>query len=96
MAAQSGEMWMRSGRVIESSYRRHGTPLEALEALDSPPRVLHVYGQPHSAEYLEHQRRTAAGHPWFSVERLDVRSHFSMIEEADAVAGSIERFVMAP
>jgi hypothetical protein len=55
-----------------------------------------VYGQPHSAEYLEHQRRTAAEHPWFSVERLDVRSHFSMIEEPDAVAGSIERFVMAP
>jgi pimeloyl-ACP methyl ester carboxylesterase len=96
MAAQSGEMWMRSGRVIESSYRRHGTPLEALAELDSPPRVLHVYGQPHSAEYLEHQRRTAAEHPWFSVERLDVRSHFSMIEEPDAVAGSIERFVMAP
>ena len=29
MGAQSGEMWMRSGRVIESSYRRHGAPLAA-------------------------------------------------------------------
>lgn len=96
MAAQSGDMWIRSGRVIESSYRRHGTPLAALAALDSPPRVLHVYGQPHSPEYLEHQRRAAAEHHWFSVERLDVRSHFSMIEAPDAVAATIERFVTAP
>jgi pimeloyl-ACP methyl ester carboxylesterase len=96
MAAQSGDMWIRSGRVIESSYRRHGTPLAALAALDSPPRVLHVYGQPHSPEYLEHQRQAAAEHRWFSVERLGVRSHFSMIEAPDAVAAAIERFVTAP
>jgi pimeloyl-ACP methyl ester carboxylesterase len=93
MAAQSADMWMRSGRVIESSYRRHGAPLVALAALEAPPRVLHVYGQPPSPEYLEHQTRAAAEHSWFSVERLDVRSHFAMIEAPAAVAAAIERFV---
>jgi pimeloyl-ACP methyl ester carboxylesterase len=93
MGAQSGEMWMRSGRVIESSYRCHGAPLAALAALESPPSVRHVYGQPASEEYLEHQRRAAGEHDWFSVEHLDLRSHFSMIEAPEAVAASIERFV---
>jgi pimeloyl-ACP methyl ester carboxylesterase len=93
MTAQGQDMWMRSGRVIESSYRQHGSPLAALAALDTPPPALHVYGQPRSPEYLELQRAASTEHPWFSVDHLDVRSHFSMIEAPAAVAASIERFV---
>jgi hypothetical protein len=52
-----------------------------------------VYGQPHSPEYLELQRTASTEHPWFSVEQLDVRSHFSMTEAPAAVAAAIERFI---
>jgi pimeloyl-ACP methyl ester carboxylesterase len=87
------EMWMRSGRVIESSYVEHGSPLRALAALRPPPRVLHLYGQPVSDEYLDAQRRFAASHSWFRVERLDVRSHFAMLEAPAEVAAAVEGFV---
>lgn len=96
MAAQDADMWMRSGRVIEGSYRRWGSPLAALSALEPPPPVLHVYGQPPTEDYLERQRRFAAEHEWFSVQRLGVRSHFAMLEAPGEVAAAIERFVSAP
>jgi pimeloyl-ACP methyl ester carboxylesterase len=85
------EMWMRSGRVIESSYVEHGSPLRTLAALDPPPPTLHLYGQPPSDEYLEAQRGFA---PWFQVRRLDsVRSHFAMLEAPEEVARLVEAFV---
>jgi hypothetical protein len=88
------DMWMRSGRVIESSYVEHGSPLRTLAALDPPPPALHVYGQPPADEYLAAQRAFAAEHPWFGVKRLDgVRSHFAMLEAPEAVAAAIEAFV---
>jgi hypothetical protein len=96
MAAQGAEMWMRSGRVIASSYRRHGNPVAAHAALAEPAPVLHVYGQPRSDEYLSWQRAASAEHPWLTVSRLDaVHSHSSMLEAPDAVAGAIERFAAA-
>jgi pimeloyl-ACP methyl ester carboxylesterase len=92
MEAQDAEMWIRSGRVIAESYEQHGTPLAALAALETPPdAVLHLYGQPRTAEYLEWQRAAAAEHSWFDVEQLDARSHFSMLEAPVAVAAAIER-----
>lgn len=93
MRRQDGEMWMRSGREIEASYRRHGSPLRALDALEVPPRVLHLYGQPAGREYLDTQRRFAAGQTWFAVDRIPARTHFSMIETPVEVAAAIERFV---
>jgi pimeloyl-ACP methyl ester carboxylesterase len=93
MNRHDADMWMRSGRVIESSYVEHGSPLRALSELDSPPQVLHIYGQPPSDEYLDAQRRFAAAHDWFHVRRIDVRSHFAMIEAPGEVAEAIEEFV---
>jgi pimeloyl-ACP methyl ester carboxylesterase len=95
MEAQGAEMWMRSGRVIASSYQRYGMPIAAHAALEEPAAVLHLYGQPRAAEYLEWQRAARAEHPWFAVEQLDVGSHFSMLEAPAAVAIAIERFVAA-
>jgi pimeloyl-ACP methyl ester carboxylesterase len=90
MNAQDADMWMRSGREISAEYGRDGSPLRALGALEPPRRVLHLYGQPPTPEYLDVQERFAAEHDWFSVRRLDARTHFSMIEAPEAVAGAIE------
>lgn len=95
MHGQDGEMWMRSGRVIEDSYRRHGSPLHALDELARPPSVLHVYGQPSAPEYLEAQERFARDHEWFAVRRVDARTHFSMLEVPEAVAAAIETHAQA-
>lgn len=96
MDQQGAEMWMRSGREIGGSYDRFGSPLEALSALDPPPQVLHVYGQPHDPTFLEAQQRFADEHEWFGVVNLgDVRTHFSMIDAPGAVAEAIEEFVAA-
>ncbi len=92
MRQQGAEMWMRSGREIEASYRRESSPLRALEALDPPRPVMHIYGQPPSSEYLGVQERFAAEHDWFSVRRLAARTHFSMIETPEQVASAIEEF----
>lgn len=90
MRRQDGEMWRRSAREIAASYRRHGSPLQALSGLDSPPPVLHVYGQPPAPEYLEAQQEFAREHDWFSVRRITARTHFSMLEAPDEVAAAIE------
>ena len=90
MRAQSAEMWMRSGREIEASYRRGGSPLRALSAFPTVPLVRHVYGQPPAPEYLAAQQQFAAEHEWYSVHRLDARTHFSMLEAPGEVAGEIE------
>ncbi len=91
MRGQSAEMWMRSGREIEASYRRAGSPLRALSAFPTVPAVRHVYGQPPAPAYLEAQEQFAAEHDWYSVHRLDASTHFSMIEAPSEVAGEIEQ-----
>jgi pimeloyl-ACP methyl ester carboxylesterase len=95
MRGQSAEMWMRSGREIETSYRRAGSPLRTLSALPTVPTVTHVYGQPTTPEYLAAQEHFAAEHDWFSVRRIDARTHFSMIEAPSDVASEIERVAAA-
>lgn len=96
MREQGAEMWIRSGREIEASYRNHRSPLEALEGLDAKPAVLHLYGQPPATEYLQAQQRFADQHDWFAVRRLDhVRSHFSMLEAPEEVAAAIEQLAQA-
>ena len=95
MRRQDADMWMRSGREIEASYRRAGSPLRALSALPTVPTVKHLYGQPPTPEYLEAQQRFAEEHDWYSVHRLDARTHFSMIEAPSEVAREIERTAAA-
>jgi pimeloyl-ACP methyl ester carboxylesterase len=94
MRRQDAEMWMRSGRVIEASYRRYGSPLRALGEVGPPP-VLHVYGQPPAAAYLEAQERFARDHAWFGVRRIEARTHFSMLEAPAEVAAAIEQHAQA-
>jgi pimeloyl-ACP methyl ester carboxylesterase len=95
MKRHDAEMWMRSGREISAEYGRDGSPLRALGALEPPRTVMHLYGQPPAPEYLEVQQRFAAEHDWFSVRRLEGRTHFSMIETPEAVADAIEEVAAA-
>ena len=95
MRGQSAEMWMRSGREIEASYRRAGSPLRALSAFPTVPAVSHLYGQPATPEYLDAQQQFAEEHDWYSVRRVDARTHFSMIEAPREVASEIERLAAA-
>jgi pimeloyl-ACP methyl ester carboxylesterase len=93
MSEHGADMWMRSGRKIEAAFVEAGSPFEALERLESPPPVLHLYGQPADDEYLARQERFAAEHPWFSVRRLPARTHFAMTETPEESVAEIERFL---
>jgi pimeloyl-ACP methyl ester carboxylesterase len=92
--AQSGyEIWARAGREITADYGRWGDPLQALALLQPPVPTLHLYAQPTDPSYLAAQQAFAAEHPWFSVVRLDARSHFPSLEVPEDTAAAIERFV---
>lgn len=93
MGAHGFDMWARAGREIAASFRAEGSPLEALGALEPPPRTLHLYAQPESAEVLAAQQGFAAEHAWFAVHRLDARSHFPMFEVPREMSALVEQFV---
>jgi pimeloyl-ACP methyl ester carboxylesterase len=90
MGAFDFPMWARAAREIASSFNRERVPLNALGLLDIP--VLHLYAQPAEQVYLDAQRDFALAHPWFSVQRLDARSHFPMFEVPAEIAQAVLRF----
>lgn len=85
--------WRRAGREIGAAFATERSPIAALERLDEPCPTLHVYAQPAEQAVLETQQGYAFGHPWFSVHRLDARSHFPMFQVPDQIAGVVETFV---
>lgn len=93
MGAYGFEMWARAGRAIEAACRRWGSPMAALAGLEAPPPVLHLYAQPDEPGYLAAQQSFAANHPWYSVAKLDGRSHFPMFEVPQEMNAEIERFI---
>jgi len=93
MGAYGFEMWARAAREISAAYADLGTPLQRLAALDPPLPVLHLYAQPEEPRYLAAQQSFAAKHSWFTVLRLNARSHFPMFEVPEAMASAIEQFV---
>jgi pimeloyl-ACP methyl ester carboxylesterase len=95
MRRQGAEMWIRSGREIEAEYARDHSPLEAYAAIDTPPQVLHIYGQPPAQEYLASQRTFAQKHDWFAVHKLEGHTHFSMIECPSEITAAIETLAVS-
>lgn len=93
MGSYSAAMWARAAREILAAYQREGNPLRALDALEPSVPVLHVYAQPDDAAFLEAQRAFAVAHPWFTVRKLDARSHFPTIEVPDEMESAIEAFL---
>ncbi len=84
--------WQRAGREIEAGFAAAPVPLDALAALQPCP-VLHLYAQPVDDGVLAAQQDYSATHEWFSVARLDARSHFPMFEVPTDMATRIESFV---
>jgi pimeloyl-ACP methyl ester carboxylesterase len=92
MARYGESHWSRAGREIAAAFAAQPVPLAALEELQPCP-TLHVYAQPAAPEVLAAQEEYAAEHPWFSVRRLDARSHFPMFEVPEEMVRTIESFV---
>ncbi|WP_375487105.1 alpha/beta fold hydrolase [uncultured Jatrophihabitans sp.] len=94
MCSYGARHWQRAGREIQAGFAAAPVPLEALAELQPCP-VLHLYAQPADDAVLAAQQQFAATHPWFSVTRLEARSHFPMFEVPDTMAAEIESFVAA-
>jgi pimeloyl-ACP methyl ester carboxylesterase len=94
MGSYGFDMWSRAGREISAAYAQAGSPLQALTQLTPALPVMHVYSQPEDPAYLAAQQAFAATHPWFTVARLDARSHFPTFEVANQIASAIEQFVV--
>ena len=104
MAVFPDEMWARAARAISKAFEEHGSPLDAVAALDPPPPTLHLYAQPPAREYLEAQRTVAAERPWFAVEHLgpphwsrragrrfeDASYRCAVLHDGDRVAASVD------
>lgn len=93
MGSYGAEMWARAAREISAAYAAEGSPLAALASLEPKLPTLHLYAQPDDPGYLAAQEAFAAEHPWFSVRRLEARSHFPTFEVPEEMASAIEVFV---
>ncbi|MEU7875812.1 alpha/beta hydrolase [Dactylosporangium sp. NPDC049140] len=93
MAGYGFRHWRRAGREIAAAFAAQGTPLAALERLDTPCPTLHLYAQPGDDAVLAAQRGYAADHPWFRVHCLKARSHFPMFEVPQELAAAVEEFL---
>jgi pimeloyl-ACP methyl ester carboxylesterase len=93
MGKQGFHMWARGGREIGAAFRRHESPLAALERLAPACPTAHLYAQPDDPGFLSAQQGYAQSHPWFCVQKLDARSHFPTLEVPGAVSEAITSFV---
>jgi pimeloyl-ACP methyl ester carboxylesterase len=93
MGSYEFAMWARAGREIEKAYRKNGSPLHALAALQPSMPVLHIYAQPDDPGYLDAQKSFAAEQEWFDVVKLQARTHFPMFETPADVVQAINAFV---
>ena len=96
MGSYGFDMWARAAREISSAYADLGVPIQILSRMNPSVPVMHLYAQPEDPRYLTAQELFAASHSWFSVQRLNARSHFPMYEVPDDMAKAIEDFVSKP
>ncbi len=90
MGSYGFEVWARAGQEMAAGYRREGSPLTALASLRPPVPVLHLYVQRAGPEFLHAQEMFAAANPWFTVRKLNAKSHFPMLEVPGDLANLIE------
>jgi pimeloyl-ACP methyl ester carboxylesterase len=93
MGSFTAEMWGRSGREIAAAYKKHFSPLRALEKLNPTLPVLHIYAQPSDPAYYQAQQSFADSNPWFSFHRGDAISHFPTLEVPEEIYEAIEKFI---
>ena len=97
MKNYDAEQWMRTGREIAASYDRWGSPLDALQSLEPPVSVRHLFCHIKDPEYQTAQESFASTYPWFSARRLPepAHTHFPMFEIPDEIAAAIDEFIVA-
>src|ERR1022692_3517199 len=89
MGSYGYDMWSRAGHEIEAEYARFQSPLRAMSELQNPPDVLHLFSIPKDQAFLKEQQDFAKHRSWFSVSRLDGRTHFPSLERPEIVAAAI-------
>ncbi len=89
MASFDFEMWARSGREIAKAYRKWGSPMQRMAALEEIRPVSHVYSQPVDPQYTQAQLDFAASHPWFRPHKLVGKTHFPTLEQPMNVVEAI-------
>lgn len=93
MASFGYDMWARSGRVIETAYATHGSPLNRMKLVSDGRAIKHIYSQPTGSEYDALQDAFAVDNPWFSRHRIPGKTHFPTLESPDVVTELITEFV---
>jgi pimeloyl-ACP methyl ester carboxylesterase len=93
MGVYDGSMWARAAREIERVYRASGNPLTALAALEPSVPTAHIYAQPRDEGYLQAQREFARRHAWFTVQRVEAKTHFPTLEAPEEIANAIREFI---
>ena len=92
MAGYSYEMWARSGREIGKAYRKWGSPMQRMAAMQQQRDIMHIYSQPFEPEYTQAQVDFARSNPWFHPNKLIGNTHFPTLEQPDRVAAAIRNF----
>jgi len=95
MPSFSGEMWIRSCREIERTYRRWGSAFDRMRAMQSPPHILHLFSQPPAESYRHLQDEFAEANPWFVPHYIVGQTHFPTLESAPQVGAAIHAFLSA-
>ena len=85
--------WSRAGREIATQFSAQPVPLQALEAAPALPDAAPLRPAGRLTRCWAARQENAATHAWFSVRRLDARSHFPMFEVPEDMVASIESFV---
>lgn len=86
------EMWARSCRVIAEAYATFGSPLRAMAAMREPRPIRHLFSQPATIAYEQHQIEFRDDHPWFSYRTLGGPTHFPTLDSPEKVAAEIREF----
>ena len=88
------ETWARSGRTVSAAYKEWGSPLKRLEALQNPPLVHHIYGQPGDEAYEQLHKDFQQKHPeFFSYVKSTGQTHFPHVEQPEVVSKEIEEIL---
>lgn len=93
MASFGFDMWARSCRVIESAYKKWGSPLQRMAALTEKRPIIHIYSQAPVAGYEDMQEKFIAENPWFGYRFIKGETHFPTLESPEATAKEISEFV---
>ena len=93
MGIHEASMWARAGREIDRAYRLCGNPLKILAGLEPKVPTVHIYSQPGDDGYLHAQLEFARKNAWFTVQRVEARTHFPSLEAPELVATAIRDFI---